>query len=834
MGPGTIDPDPGGGRPLVPPAVALGLGIALGAWLPPFPSWWSFAGALLTLLVWIGLLQGFGRSRSAAVAAIFFLLLGTFRFQMVTASLGDGEIALAPGDAVVAGTVAAAPDIRDGKEIFQLRDGELRNGEGTWTVQGRIEVVLRDFDAIYRAGDRLLVRGQLSVPGGDRNLAWFGRSPEPARRRIAARLYVNSPVWVRPEGKAAGGGLRSAISGWRDEAIRFWDRRGSSAAVILKALTTGQRGGMPDELRLPFIRAGLAHLLAVSGLHLGFVAFFVYLFFRRTIVFIEPLVLRYPVQPIAAAATIPFIALFYLFSGGQVSTGRAAVMAGLGLTAVIVARRSDLLNLIAFAALLMLLADPLLLFSISFQLSFTAVTLLVLAAARFPRLPLLEDRPPLHRRFLHYLLILFLTSLVAAVGTTPPAAYHFQRLTFIGPAANILAVPLTGFVVLPLGLASILGEALWPPLGEFFAWPAEAAAGILLSLARFFAGFSWSSIAIPRPPPFLTASLLALMASLLFRPEGKEGKGRRIVAAALAGLTIAAALWWGVSLARPGVRVHFFAVGQGEATLVLLPVGGTILVDTGPAWEHGDAGRYVVAPALRKLGVSRIDTLVLTHLHPDHSGGLLSIMEEFPIGEIWTGACEGEDCPQESIDRLRRWEDEGGDLRFPVRGDVREREGGVRIEVLNPPVEPYRAGGVHQARNDNSLVFLLTWKGFRLLMTGDIGAAPVRDIAALIPPGKEGGVVKVPHHGGRQEGTPLLAAAFRPKLAVISVGRNRYGHPNDRTVAVYARAGRVLRTDRDGGVTVRVDGGGFEVRTWKELAGHRTWAERIRWLFEGW
>ncbi len=158
----------------------------------------------------------------------------------------------------------------------------------------------------------------------------------------------------------------------------------------------------------------------------------------------------------------------------------------------------------------------------------------------------------------------------------------------------------------------------------------------------------------------------------------------------------------------------------------------------------------------------------------------------------------------------------------------------MRIELLNPPIEPYRAGGVHQARNDNSIVFLLTWEGFRLLMTGDIGASPVRDIAALIPPGKEGGVVKVPHHGGRQEGTPLLVAAFRPKLAVISVGRNRYGHPNDRTVAVYGRGGRVLRTDRDGGISVRVDGGGLEVRTWKELAGGRTWAERIRWLFEGW
>ena len=816
------------------PAVALGFGIALAAWLPPFLSWWPFAGALLTLLVWIGLLQGNRPARSAAAVALFFLLLGTFRFQGVTANRGEGELDPANRDAVVAGTVAASPGIRDGKEIFQLGDARVRNKEGTWTVKGRIEVVLRDFGEIYRTGDRLLVRGQLSVPRGDRNLAWFDRSPEPARRRIAARLYVSAPVWVRPEGRSAGGGLRSAVNGWRDEAVRFWDRRGSSAANLLKALTTGERSGMADELRLPFIRSGLAHLLAVSGLHLGFVAFFVYLFFRRSLVFIEPLVLRYPVQPIAAAATLPFIALFYLFSGGQVSTGRAAVMAGLGLVAVVVARRTDLVNLVAFAALLMLLADPLLLFSISFQLSFAAVTLLVLAAARFPRLSFSPGPPPLSRRFLHYLLILFLTSLVAAVGTTPLAAYHFQRLTFTGPAANILAVPLTGFVVLPLGLASIAGEALWPPLGELIAWPAEMAAGILLSLARLFAGFSWSSVAIPRPPPLLVASLLALTAAILFRPERKEGKGRRIVVAALAALTIVTALWWGGCLVRPGVRVHFLDVGQGDATLVLLPAGGTILVDTGPSWEHGDAGRTIVAPALRKLGVSRIDTLVLTHLHPDHSGGLLSILEEFPVGEIWAVACEGEECPQSTMDRLRRWEGEGGDLRFPLRGDVREREGGVRIEVLNPAAEPYRAGGEHQARNDNSLVFLLTWKGFRLLMTGDIGAAPARDVAALIPSGKEGGVVKVPHHGGRQEGTPLLVANFRPALAVISVGRNRYGHPNDGTVAVYEREGRVVRTDLDGGITVRSDGSSLEVRTWKELSGHRTWAERVRWLFEGW
>jgi competence protein ComEC len=458
------------------------------------------------------------------------------------------------------------------------------------------------------------------------------------------------------------------------------------------------------------------------------------------------------------------------------------------------------------------------------------VTLLVLAAARFPRLPLSPEPVPRSRRFFHYIFILFLTSLVAAAGTTPIAAYHFQRLTFTGPAANILAVPLTGFVVLPLGLASLLGDAIWTPLGALLARPAEAAAEILLSLARFFAGFSWSSVAIPRPPPLLVASLLALGAALLFRPAGKGG---RIAAAALAGLTIVTALWWGGRLVSPQMRVHFFDVGQGEATLVRLPGGGTILVDTGPAWEHADAGRYIVAPGLRKLGVSRVDILVLTHLHPDHSGGLLSILEEFPVGEIWTTACEGEECPSEVIDRLRRWEGEGGKLMLPVRGYARENGSGVEIKVLNPPAEPYRAGGVHQARNDNSLVLFLAWKGFRLLMTGDIGAAPVRDIAALIPPGEEGGVVKVPHHGGRQEGTPLLTAAFRPALAVISVGRNRYGHPNDRTSAVYAREGRLLRTDRDGGISIRSDGGSLEVRTWKELAGRRSWAERVRWLFEG-
>ena len=169
-------------------------------------------------------------------------------------------------------------------------------------------------------------------------------------------------------------------------------------------------------------------------------------------------------------------------------------------------------------------------------------------------------------------------------------------------------------------------------------------------------------------------------------------------------------------------------------------------------------------------------------------------------------------------------------MRFVRRGDHIDRSSGMRIDILNPPRPPYSGTG---SENDNSLVMLFSWSECRLLMTGDIGSGPALDIAGRLSAPGGPSVLKVPHHGGRQGGASALASAFRPRWSVISVGRNRYGHPSPAVIESYASEGTVLRTDRDGGIIARCSGDGAEIRTWKGLSLNRSMMERFRWFFRG-
>ncbi len=819
-----------GRRPLAGPALFLGTGVALGAWLPPFAPHWSAAASAAALLAWLGAARS-GRTRSrAAAAAATFLLIGMFRFHSGTSAVPYTGVDPLAGDAVAAGTVAHPPEVRHGTMIFEIDRARVRSAGKTYTTSGRIRVYLGEASEKYRTGEKLLLRGRLLPVRGERNLSWFPSSSAPSSRALTARLFVNSPVWIRRQGSQPGGGVAAAVTRLREEASSFWDRRGGEEAALLKALTTGQRSAVSDSVREDFRRSGLAHLLAVSGLHLGFLGFFVYFLVRRALSWVEPLVARYPVQPIAALATMPFLVFVYAFSGQQVSAGRAVVMACLALGASVVCRRTDLVNLVACAALAMLFAEPHLLFSVSFQLSFAAVTALVLAAPRLAGKPRGDAPPRPAARLVRYCAGVFLASLVASAGTLPLVAFHFQRIPLVGTAVNVAAVPLTGFAVLPLGWAALAAQSLWPGAADLAADAASWACRGLILLAHAAAGPSWISVAVPRPPPLLVAALLGLLGLLLAGPLKRVLRG---ALCALAVLALLSSLWWAGSLRRTEIRMSFFDVGQGEAALLQLPGGEGVLVDTGPSWEHGDAGRSIVVPALRRLGVTSLDALVVSHFHPDHCGGLLSVMNEMPVKELWVAPFKETDLPPGLAAALHRWEQEGGKLRTFARGDTWRGREGIRIDFLNPPKPPYGGRDFHQSMNDNSLAFLLRWKKIHLLMTGDAGASPVLDISRLLPEARGLSILKVPHHGGRQAGTGELARSYIPRYAVISVGRNNYGHPDPEVVETYGATADVLRTDREGGIFLSSGGSSLKARTWREMAEGRTWSARVRWLVEG-
>jgi competence protein ComEC len=793
-------------RPLLAATLAFAFGIALGAWLPQHAVGAGVAGAA-ALLAW-GVLHARGRAAAATVAGLAaFAVVGTFRVQADLAPLYAGAEAVAEGEAVACGRVARPAELRDGELLLTLEEARVRRGGATRELRLPLLVAIAGGSGGFSPGDLVVARGKLRALRGDRNLGWFPGPVVASGRRAAGRLAVSSPVWARLAGHEPGRGPAAAVLRWRAAADAYWKARPGAAGAILDALTTGERAAIPPAVQEDFLRAGLTHLLAISGMNVAFLAALVFVALRRALALVSPLALRLPVQPLAAALTLPALWFFMLFSGSQIPVGRAVLSSAAGLAAVMLWRRVDPGDALAVAALAILAADPRSLFTPSFQLSFAAVGGLLLVAPRIGGAPDAAPPPGWAHRARRGARSVLLVSLAASAVTAPLVAFHFQQVSLVGPLANLVAVPFTGFVVLPAGWLALGAAAVSPAAGDLAARAACWSADALVAVAAWFAAPAWAVARTARPPLLVVATLLAMTVALLPPP----GRRLRAAAAGAAAAAAVASALWAIADHGPGLRVAVLDVGQGLACAVLAPGGGALLYDCGPRWGGYDAGERVVVPALRRLGVWRLDTLALSHAHPDHAGGADAVRSALP--------------PRRTV--------EAGGVPAPARGASLALGGGAALRLLWPP-RGAPGAGASRDENDRSIAALVEFGATGVVLTGDAGPAVAGALAAADVPLPPRLALQVPHHGGSEESARRLAADLAPGLAVISVGRNTWGHPRAGAVAALEQAGRVLRTDRDGAVFIRSDGDRLSVRSWGELARGRRWTERLRWLVAGW
>lgn len=582
------------------------------------------------------------------------------------------------------------------------------------------------------------------------------------------------------------------------------------SAGLVSAITTGERAYLGEGMQDAFNATGLAHILSISGTHFGLFSvmlfgFFVFLIKRLPYSILHRLTLYMSPAQASAILSMPFMVMYLGLSGASVPAVRSFVMITLFLAGLLIGRKGFWLRSLLFAALVLVIWDPGVLLSLSFQLSFAAVLIIGFSVEKT------DESGETGIRVLRYIKSMTMIAVAASIGTAPLVAYHFHYFSVLSPFSNLIVTPVIGFVLIPLSLVS---SFVFLATGQYILGPlVKASADISVALVRLMADIPFASVPVPAFPLFM---VVFFYAALLLYPL--LGRSKKILLVPFIPFVLYAIV---NGFERKEMSVTFLDVGQGDSAVAELSDGKTIVIDT------GRTGRET-AEFLRYIGKREVDAVILSHVHPDHSGGFRHLVERFNVKEVWDNG------------RIMYPEDLklNGRHRPLERGDSAE-QGSSSITVLHPYREFYSLFGYeYDEENNSSLVLKLSSGKTSFLFTGDIEDEAEDDIAHL-GPWLKSEIIKVPHHGSRTSLNELFLSEVSPAIAVISAGRdNAFGHPSPE-VLERLQGVRVLRTDLDGAIKIIVTPTGHMVKTFRDHEMTRVQnisdeAGNIRKLFVTW
>ncbi len=762
-------------HPLIPPLLALLAGIAA-ARLWPLPWAWCLAGAGLAALLLVA--QGWRRGRFATwLLVICFLLLGAGRY---------GQVASRPLPAChvrhqadgrphqVEAVVVSAPEPgRWGRRV--VLEALALDGR---SACGRVRLALPRRTTPPPPGSRLRLLVRLKPFVSFANPACFDYAGFMAAKGLYVRAYAGrrSGLELLPGRER---GPRVWLEGLRSRLGRVLERlKPGPGRGLVRALLLGQRGELPSRVREAFGGTGTAHLLAISGLHLGLVWGLAYLVLRYGLGLVPGLALRHALPKLAALGALVPCAAYAALAGGSTPTLRALVMAAALVAALWFDRPYRPAGGLALAGLGICLVWPRAPFTLSFQLSFTAVAVILLAAAPLARR--LRGHGPAGRVLGGVLGWLALSAMVGA-ALWPLSVRAFHQLPLLSLPANALLIPLVAFLALPLGLLGAGVGLLWPDGGLALLELARLPAGYAVELARWLAGLPGAVRYVAGPDEVTVGLLYACALAWL----ALRGRWRLVLGGGLT-LAVLVALLLGMRPPSPDGRLTAWVldVGQGLSVVLRLPRGQVLVVDGGGLPGGGlDTGRQVVAPFLWHQGFSRLRLLVSSHPDHDHAGGLPFLARWFRPRAIWTN---GEPPRPGAYGRLlavaRR---RGIPVLTPASLPAEQELGGARLRLVWPRPDGPRP----RRRNDRGLWLGVGLGRAWLWLPADVGPRVERRVAPLLPAAGEQ-VLVAPHHGGKDSCTPELLARLRPRLVVISAGCfNHLGLPRASTLERLAAFG---------------------------------------------
>jgi len=558
-------------------------------------------------------------------------------------------------------------------------------------------------------------------------------------------------------------------------------------AALIQGMLFGDTNGIDENTLLAFQKNSTAHILSVSGLHIGIIYMFMNMFVkgRRCLCF--------------DLAMILFFLAYAALSSFSPSVLRAVFMITLHIFSKQLYQRYDLLSATMFTALVMLMANPMMILNAGFQMSYLAM----LSLAVF--LPIVE------RILKHKAFAALCPVLAIQAGMTPLICYHFNYISLGGFVANIPVIFLSGFLI-PIGICLLpMSLVSSGPLFGIGATALDLLCGIMEHINQHIYMDGGLSRHIVSP----SLTLLILYYGLLFF-LGSEGamilfERREIMRiAAILLIIMIAALGAGAIDTEPlnGAGLVFLDVGQGDCLFVQAPSGRTFLIDGGGSADY-DTGVKTLLPFLLKNGHDKVDMAIVTHLHEDHYGGIRSLSQEIEIGAL----CLYEGYRKKEEDIVAESGFAEGDFIYLKQGDQIQFDDAVTITILFPErkdEECYeRLLADEKNENDLSLIALVEYQGIKILMTGDLDTKGEKKMMRSIDPeALKCDILKIGHHGSKYSTGDEFLKDCDPRLAVFQVGKNNFGHPHGSIIEKCMKKDiMIFRNDKHGAVGIGIEHG---------------------------
>ncbi|QXP92148.1 DNA internalization-related competence protein ComEC/Rec2 [Methylococcus capsulatus] len=689
-------------------------------------------------------------------------------------------------DIHIEGTVASLPEPNERSVRFEFDVDRILGPEDS-RVPRHLRLTWYDAGRTIHAGEhwRLTVRlkrphGMLNPGGMDYELWLFSRN-------IRALGYVREStgnVLLKPANPWLPGAWRQFLSD------RIHDTQaGSPFDGVIRALVLGAEDAIAPPQWEVLRRTGTAHLIAISGSHIGLIAFLAYAVTARATTLLH--VMRCPPPALAASAAITAAAAYSALTGFAIPTRRALLMIAIAMGGIIAQRHLRPARTLALALAAVVLLDPLAVTSPGFWLSFLAVAfILYLLTGRLHRPGLVGG--------------LAWTNWATSLGLAPALLFFFGQISLVSPLANLFAVPVLGLAITPLALFSALVLLVWPAVGEVLMGFTATLVAWSWKALEWLSALSWAQWQ-HAAPPFPMALLAALGVAVLMVPRGIPGR------------------WLGLFLLLPAATHAPAPPPEGSYRLTVLDVGQalasvvethahTLVFDTGARLSDSfDTGTAVLEPYLRSRDISAIDTLVVSHGDNDHIGGAAALLRRFPVTVALSSAPDKLFHPgARACHAGQNWEWDG-----------------VRFEMLWPPA-PGSAEGANPGgkENDISCVMKISAAQGSALLTGDIERDAESALVRRHGTALASEVLLAPHHGSKTSSSPEFLSEVRPSTVLVSAGyRNRWGFPSPQVMERYRRFGiRVFDTASGGALTVlpAADGPGTEILPYR-LRHRRYW-----------